>query len=377
MDKPLRIMMVVDGYYPSVGGAELQAGLLASELARDGNSVKIVSPLLDSAMPVTEVIDGIRVERIPYPRIRFLGAMLLGIKFALKLFRERHEYDAIHIHMVKNLATVAGMIRPFMDICVVGKISGAWEFNGGVLDSEKLRKPVYRVMNHFIKKADYFQCISKYTETMLVNSGYPPERILMIPNGVDLARFTAASALTESRGRRINAVYVGRVEKVKGLDILVSSWAQVCSAHDAHLYIAGDGPVRRELTEQASRLGLSDRISFLGTVRNVPELLSRADIYVQPSRQEGLPNSVLEAMAMSLPIVATRVSGNEDLVTDGVNGILVTPEDADGLAQAIQRLISNSALAQEMGRKSRKVIEDNYALNAVITRLKQAYRRQL
>ena len=275
MDKPLRIMMVVDGYYPSVGGAELQAGLLAAGLVRDGNRVKIVS----------EVIDGITVERISYPRIRFLGAMLLGIKFALKLIRERGDYDAVHIHMVKNLATVAGLVRPLIGKCVVGKISGAWEFDGGVLDRRKIGQPLYRIMNYFIKQSDYFQCISKYTEMMLVNSGYPRDRSLMIPNGVDLSRFSSSGPVSDGERRKINAVYVGRVETVKGLDILVSAWEKVCARHDAHLYIAGDGPVRRELTDQAARLGLGERISFLGTVRNVPELLSRADIYVQPSRQ--------------------------------------------------------------------------------------------
>ena len=377
MDKPLRIMMVVDGYYPSVGGAELQAGLLAAGLERDGNRVKIVSPLLDSEMPLTEVIDGITVERISYPRIRFLGALLLGMKFAFKLIRERRDYDVVHIHMVKNLATVAGLVRPLTGKCVVGKISGAWEFDGGVLDHRKIRHPLYRIMNYFIKQADYFQCISKYTEMMLVNSGYPRDRILMIPNGVDLSRFSSRGTARDEPGQKIIAVYVGRVEKVKGLDILVSAWEKVCARHDAHLYIAGDGPIRNDLAQQAARLGLADRISFLGTVHDVPELLARADIYVQPSRQEGLPNSVLEAMSMSLPVIATRVSGNEDLVTDGANGILVAPEDVNGLAAAFDRLITDRALAREMGLRSRKTIEDSYALNAVITRLKQAYRREL
>jgi len=105
---PLRILTVVDGYYPSTGGAELQAGLISRALVNAGHRVTILAPRLEVHRPLHEEIDGIAVERIAYPRVRMLGALVLGLKFAWRLYARRHEYDAIHIHMAKNLATVAG-----------------------------------------------------------------------------------------------------------------------------------------------------------------------------------------------------------------------------------------------------------------------------
>jgi glycosyltransferase involved in cell wall biosynthesis len=106
----------------------------------------------------------------------------------------------------------------------------------------------------------------------------------------------------------------------------------------------------------------------------VPSVLARTDIYVQPSFQEGLPNSVLEAMAMGLPILATKVSGNEDVVSHEGNGLLVPPGDADALASALERLIRAPALAERMGRRSREIIKESFSLPAIVRRLEQAYR---
>lgn len=115
-------------------------------------------------------------------------------------------------------------------------------------------------------------------------------------------------------------------------------------------------------------------MAFAGEVSDVPAVLAEADIYVQPSFQEGLPNSVLEAMAMGLPIVATRVSGNEDVVVDGENGLLVPPGDPKSLAAAIQKLVDDPALATRMGRRSREIIESRFSLAAVMRQLCDAYR---
>jgi glycosyltransferase involved in cell wall biosynthesis len=142
------------------------------------------------------------------------------------------------------------------------------------------------------------------------------------------------------------------------------------------LVIAGDGDLREELAARTAQLGLSEQIEFRGDINDVPTLLRDADIYVQPSFQEGMPNSVLEAMAAGLPIVATHVSGNVDLVTDGDNGLLVPPGDAAALAAAIGRLLEDPALAQRMGQRSRLRVEREFGLPSVVARLEMAYRRE-
>ena len=154
----------------------------------------------------------------------------------------------------------------------------------------------------------------------------------------------------------------------------MDAWSQVASATNARLTIAGDGWEREALTKKAQEAGLADSIEFLGEVSDVPAILAKTDIYVQPSLQEGLPNAVLEAMAMGLPIVATRVSGNEDVVVHGENGVLVPASDPDALAAALRRLVDDPALAARMGRRSREMAEERFGLQAVMRRLEQAYR---
>lgn len=366
----LRILTVVDGYYPSTGGAELQAGLISRALANDGHRVSIVAPRLEAHRPLREDIDSIPVERIAYPRVRVLGAVVLCLKFAWRLYRNRREYDAIHVHMAKNLASVAGLLRPILKRPVVVKISGAWEFEGGILDPALRSKLYVRLMNACIRRVDCLQCISSYTRLMLVKAGYPEDRIRMIPNAVDLERFRFANPGDEAP----NVLFVGRVEPVKGLDILLDAWPMVRNRVAATLVIAGDGSMLQQLKQQAKERAIENSVRFLGNVSNVADWLASSSVYVQPSHQEGLPNSVLEAMAAGLPIVATRVSGNEDLVIDKRNGRLVPPGRPELLAAALIEVLSDRERARTMGRESRRVIEEQYQMRVILDGLTRAYR---
>jgi glycosyltransferase involved in cell wall biosynthesis len=129
---------------------------------------------------------------------------------------------------------------------------------------------------------------------------------------------------------------------------------------------------------QLSRdLGIDQYVHFPGHVDDVAALLETAELYVQPSYQEGLSNSLMQAMAMSLPVVATRISGNEDLVTDRVSGRLVEPGNPAELALALREILENPEDAVNMGRRARQQIEERYQVDAVIGQLLQAYRARL
>lgn len=373
-DQALAILLVVDGRYPSTGGAEIQVRLLARALASVGHRVEIVAPLLVAGMPRWEILDGVAVTRLAYPRIRQLGALYLCGKFACWIWRRRHEFDAIHVHMAKNLAAVAGLLRPFLRATLTVKISGAWEFTGGILDPATQRRVLYRLYNWCIRRADCMQCISGYTIGRLAEAGYPDNILRLIPNAVDLSRFSVAEGTRPRDGKQARVVFVGRVEPVKGLAVLLDAWAQSGLGERAHLTVAGDGTQRGILMRSAQDKGIGASVEFPGEVRNVPELLGTAHIYVQPSYQEGLSNAVLEAMAAGLPIVGTRISGNEDVVTDGDNGLLVPPGDAAALADALCQLVENPQLAARMGARSRARAEERFSVPAIVGKLERAYR---
>ena len=130
-----RILLVVDGYYPAMGGTELQVALLSAAFQARGHEVQVVVPWMFPERPREELIRGVKTTRISYPHVKGIGALVLMVKFFFWLIKNRHQYDAIHVHMVKNLATVMGLARPFLrDKVMAAKVSGAWEFEGGLLD---------------------------------------------------------------------------------------------------------------------------------------------------------------------------------------------------------------------------------------------------
>lgn len=375
-EKPLRILLVVDSLYPGNGGTEAQAELLSVALTRAGHSVTVVAPHWDRTRPLKEQIAGVPLERIPYPRISLIGALILMWRFAVYLVRRKGQYDAVHIHMAKNLAAAAGFVRFLLDVPVVVKISGAWEFEGGVLDLKRRTSPIFSFLRSGLKRIDYFQAISRYTRERLVRAGFDARRVLMIPNAVDVEKFDAAKAAVARASNERTVVYLGRLQQVKGVDVLLRAWPEVVSRVQAQLLVAGEGPLRSSLEQLANELGIAHCVRFLGRTSAVAELLAGADLLVQPSRQEGLPNSVLEAMAAGLPVVATRVSGNEDLVTDGVTGRLVPSENSQALADAIVDVLRDPVRAESMGRAGRRFIDERFRLSAVLSQLVAAYRNE-
>lgn len=371
MHAPIRILMVVDGRYPATGGAEMQARLLSRSFAAAGHEVRVLVPHLDRSLPFADQVDGIPVLRLGYPKIKGLGAILLNLNFALWLLRHQGEFDAIHIHMMHNLAGAAGWINRWLKPTLIVKVSGAAEFQGGILDPKLMTKPVHWILRKGAQRLDAYQCISKKTVKIMLEAGFAKERLHLLPNAVDLVRFAYKGTRDHSS---LRAVFVGRHVPVKGLDVLLESWERVSlQSPDAHLTLAGDGPERERLMTLSRQLGIENSVSFPGLVQDVPALLSSHNLYVQASHQEGLPNAVLEAMANGLPTVATQISGHEDVITHGVTGLLVRPNHADELAAAISHLAENPNLRQEMGATARRFVEQYFSTEAVMQSLLAVY----
>jgi glycosyltransferase involved in cell wall biosynthesis len=372
LTRPLRVLMVVDGRYPATGGAEMQARLLSSSFAAAGHTVHVLVPHLDRSLPVQGHVDGIPVTRLSYPRIKGLGAVLLNIRFALWLLRRQKSFDAIHIHMMHNLAAAAGWLKPWLKPQVIAKVSGAAEFQGGILDPTLSGRMVQRMLLRGAKRLDSYQCISLRTVKIMEDAGFSTERLHLVPNAVDLARFKPPVVRNQDVFR---AVFVGRHVPVKGLDVLLKAWALAELPAKAQLTLAGDGPERDRLIALAKDLGIEGSVKFPGMVQDVPALLSENNLYVQASHQEGLPNAVLEAMSTALPVVATRVSGHEDIITDGETGFLVPPNDSLALSMVLSRLAHQQELRMEMGGTARKYVEKKFSTSVITESLAKLYQK--
>jgi len=168
------------------------------------------------------------------------------------------------------------------------------------------------------------------------------------------------------------------MEKVKRLDVLLRAFAQVLARHPrARLLMIGEGELRPELEALATSLGVSRAVIWPGFRRDIPRLLAAMDVYVQPSANEGLPLSILEAMAAGKPIVATRIKGVVELIEHEVTGLLVSLGNREALVAAILRLLEDGSLAERVGRVARSRVADRFGLQRMVKAYDALYRKYL
>ncbi len=209
----------------------------------------------------------------------------------------------------------------------------------------------------------------------------PMDRLRLVKGGIDPSRIRCAAAIDLTSlgvpaGAR-TALWVGRLDPVKGLGILLDAFGQVYADVDAHLLIAGDGPLRAQLEDNAKERGLSGSVHFLGARNDVPSLLMSVDAFFFPSRTEGLPNALLEAMAAGKAIVTTNVPGCRDLIRNGENGFVVSYGDVAKLASAIRSVLTNSELARRLGEQASRDIDQNWHVDATSNAYESLYREML
>ncbi len=204
------------------------------------------------------------------------------------------------------------------------------------------------------------------------------ERVTVIPNGLDLARFRpgigtgALRAAARVPREAPLVVTTSQISPVKGIPVLLEAFAALAPTTPAPwLVLIGEGDPEGAMLESARRLGLAGRVRALGFHRDLDELLEDADVLAHPSMfdGEGLPNSVLEAMAKGKAILATRIGGTEEAVTDGVEGLLVPPGDARALAEALARLLADPALRERLGAAARRRAERDFDQETMVDRV--------
>jgi glycosyltransferase involved in cell wall biosynthesis len=189
--------------------------------------------------------------------------------------------------------------------------------------------------------------------------------ISIVPNGVDLQEFLPARRQWSSP----RVLSVGRVVYQKGYDVALRALAGLKDV-DWHWYIAGDGPHLPILQHMLREYDLEDRVHFLGweTADEVKKQYAAANLFLHPSRHEGMPNAILEAMASELPVIATRISGNEELVIDGQTGLLVTADDSKELAESLRTLLGQAERRKQMGVAGRRRAEESFGWKYVAER---------
>jgi glycosyltransferase involved in cell wall biosynthesis len=210
-------------------------------------------------------------------------------------------------------------------------------------------------------------------EAVIAAEGVPPGRVLVLENGVDVARFSApAWPARPVAGPRIGIV--ANLRPVKDLELFVRTAADVAARHPrATFHIAGEGELRPQLEGLAADLGLAGRLSLPGSLADIPGFLAGLDVAVLCSRSEGMPNAVLEYMAAGKAIVATEVGATVQLIEHGVHGLLVPPGDRARLAGAVRLLLEDPELAGRLGAAARQRVLERYSREVMVRRFEEFY----
>jgi glycosyltransferase involved in cell wall biosynthesis len=283
--------------------------------------------------------------------------------------------DVIHNHMYR--AELVGTRAAI----ALGEIGHRRPYIVSTVHSSRVRSDEDREMLRLLTpQMDQLIAVSKMIEGKLEREGRTTAPVRLIYNGVDLSSYDHTEpccTLPEEYGMEPGSQIVGvvaRLEPEKGHPTLLEAWPAVLRAvPDAYLLIVGEGSRRESLEALARQLRIAHRVVFTGRRDDVPSVTAALDVAVLPSYREAQGLSILEALALSRPVVASNVGGIPEMITDGVNGLLVPPHDADALAAALIRLLLDHPLADTLGRRGHDMVHDRFCIDLMVDAVQAIY----
>ena len=229
-----------------------------------------------------------------------------------------------------------------------------------------------------LKKFNALAAVSGAVAQRLLDFGVPAEKVKTIANGIDVQAFERGEplpALSVTAGKVVGVV--ARLDLQKGFEYLLRAIRELCGIYALKIVIVGEGPDRKAIEDMVKEFGLQSNVVLAGQQSDMPGVYAAMDIFVLPSLNEGLPMTVLEAMAASRPVIATRVGAIPSVIKDGENGLLVDPRDVDGLRNALARLLSDSDLCRSMGGQAHDWVSRNYTSEVMAQKYRQLYEEVL
>ncbi len=343
------------------------------------------------------------VQHMDRNRFRPLVAWLSeGGAFADDLVQQGIPVIGLHARGHRDVRALARLVRLMREqqVCVLnthlfvdgfyGRLAALWArvpvrvvTQQNAYDDPKLRLPTWQIWANrsLVPVTHKFIAVSQAVREYLHRVEWVPEgKIVVIPNAITpptppepaQVRALREQWLGHRRGPLVGTV--ARLQPQKGLDVLLQAVHLLQSEMpELRAVVVGEGPLRTLLERQALTMGLTDRVLFVGTRRDIPTVLAALDVFVLPSRFEGLSLALLEAMAMARPVVATAVSGTVEVIRDGETGVLVPPGDADALAAGIRVMWKQRDRAQRMGENARRLVTERYTIQAVARAYEEVY----
>jgi len=376
----VKIFMLCPQFRPLTGGYERAAERLSIALAARDHAVTVITERRDPTWAAHEDLHGVQVRRLWCVYRRGLHAASSLFSFGVWLLLHGRSFAVWHVHQYGAHATLAVLLGKLLQRPVVLKLTSSGIHQGVDAALQGLRLSGLHRWAHRRVAA----CIAVSEETVHEAQafGIPSQRVHAISNGVDSAGLRPATVEWRQQARRQRAVAdgfvaiaVGRLAGEKNPIGLLHAWASAWPRLPAgsQLIWIGDGPLRAEVAACIDQLGLGHTVRLAGHSDDVPAWLAAADVFVLSSHNEGMANTLLEAMACGLPSVATAVSGTTQLLARSGAGIVVPVGDMEALAAALVELARDSDARARMGTRARAVIEAEYSIEHVVGKIEELY----
>ncbi|MFW6127210.1 MAG: glycosyltransferase family 4 protein [Thermodesulfobacteriota bacterium] len=373
MSSPKPSIMMLNGRWRPLGsGAELQAERLAAKLVELGFPVQVFTQHLDPSSPTEEVYRGIRINRVDFPLAYDLNRS--AAPTLRYLVERRRTFDILHDHQMLGHAAVSTIAARWLGKRNVIKVS----LTGTDGDLTRFCRIKYaRWGMHILHMADAVIAVSREINFELLQHGFAPEKIRRLPNGVDVQEFSRRAPFPGTSPPRF--ILLGRRNPQKGIDTVLQALkimaekGSIADGLEVDFY-GWDYP-EWDYRQMSRDLGVERYVRFLPFEKNVVEVYQKAYGLLLPSTGEGLSNVLLEAMAMELPAIGSRVSGTEEVLDHRQNGLLIPPGSPEALAEAMEQLLADPGWAARLGRQARRQVEKHYSLDAVAQQYAQLYER--
>lgn len=330
---------------------------------------------------------GITCEYFPARRLSLLGPLpflLSVVRGTLRL----HRQDPVALFVASDpVSGLAGwLVKRRTGVPVLLHLQGELVEPPASYGSRQRRASIAAITRWVCRRVDAVRVVQSGQIAEVVALGVPAERISVVGSRCDTTQYDRAKwrdqgdSVRRERvpSARFLAVYVGTLIEGKGVQVAIEAWAGLRDRlPGAHLLIVGDGPYRPALEQLVDRHGLRHAVHFIGAAAydDVPAYLAAADAFVFTSFSEGSPRAVIEAMSMSLPVVATHVGGIPELIADGATGLLVPAGDRDALADCLVTLAGDAEYAARLGAAARRVAVSRFDFARVMAEMRALYRR--
>ena len=376
-DAPLprkrKIFFLLDSL--NIGGTETQAVELARRM--DPRKYEITLACIRKEGPLLEKLNDSAVKVVEFhPKGGMDSPRGLYQLARMVLHLRRGRFDVVHAHDLWSdmIAVIAGKLAGIPVI-----VTSQRDLSHGDWYQTSRKKWLRRAQ----AGSSAVLANARMIRDGLLHEGLPAGKVRVIYNGVDADAFRAApgarARLFPGLDQAKLIVLVGNMHTdVKGHPTLISAAPGILSrCHEARFVLVGDGGKRREFEQAAEDVGVASKFLFWGRRNDVTAILASCDVAVLPSAAEGMPNAVLEYMAAGLPVIASAVGGNLEVIQDGVTGLLVPPGDAVALGSAIARVLEDESLAKQLARNGRTLVEEKFSFDRLVREVGELYEELL